>query len=61
VGNLSAAQLLGTVPLADPFAVLQMLVARHPLASEVLLGAAHHAGASTPCSAAACSAPGSAR
>jgi hypothetical protein len=31
VGNLSAAQLLGTVPLADPFAVLQMLVARHPL------------------------------
>lgn len=40
VGNLSAAQLLGSVPLADPFAVLQMLVARHALASEVLLGAA---------------------
>ena len=40
VGNLSAAQLLGTVPLADPFAALQMLVARHPLASEVLLSAA---------------------
>lgn len=40
VGNLSSAQLLGTVPLADPFAVLQMLVARHALATEVLLGAA---------------------
>jgi ferredoxin-type protein NapH len=39
VGNLSSAQVLGTVPLADPFAALQMLVARHPLASEVLLGA----------------------
>ncbi len=39
VGNLSSAQLLGTVPLADPFAALQMLVARHPLAGEVLLGA----------------------
>lgn len=39
-GNLSAAQVLGSVPLADPFAVLQMLVARHALASEVLLGAA---------------------
>lgn len=40
VGNLSSAQLLGTLPLADPFAVLQMLVARHALATEVLLGAA---------------------
>ena len=39
-GNLSAARLLGAVPLADPLAALQMLVARHPLASEVLLGAA---------------------
>ncbi len=38
-GNLSSARLLGTVPLADPFAVLQMLVARHALATEVLLGA----------------------
>jgi ferredoxin-type protein NapH len=39
-GNLSASSLAGTVPLADPFAVLQMLVARHWLASEVLIGAA---------------------
>jgi ferredoxin-type protein NapH len=39
-GNLSSGQLLGAVPLADPFAVLQMLVARHLLAAEVLLGAA---------------------
>jgi ferredoxin-type protein NapH len=38
-GNLSSAQLFGSIPLADPFATLQMLVARHPLASEVLLGA----------------------
>lgn len=39
-GTLSAAKLAGSVPFADPFAVLQMLVARHWLASEVLIGAA---------------------
>ena len=39
-GNLSAAKLAGVLPLADPFAVLQMLLGRHVLATEVLLGAA---------------------
>lgn len=39
-GNLSAAQLAGVLPLADPFAALQLLAARHVLATEVLLGAA---------------------
>jgi ferredoxin-type protein NapH len=39
-GNLSAAQLAGVLPLADPFAVLQLLAARHALATEVLVGAA---------------------
>ena len=38
-GNLSAAKLAGVLPLADPFAVLQMLLGRHALAGEVLLGA----------------------
>ncbi len=39
-GNLSAASVAAAVPLADPFAVLQMLVAGHWLATEVLVGAA---------------------
>lgn len=39
-GNLSAAKLAGTLPLADPFAVLQMLVAGQWLAAEALIGAA---------------------
>lgn len=39
-GNLSAARFAGVLPLADPFAVLQMLVGRHALATEALLGAA---------------------
>jgi ferredoxin-type protein NapH len=39
-GNLSAAKVAGAVPLADPFAVLQMLVGRHAPAIEVLAGAA---------------------
>ncbi len=39
-GNLSAAQMAGVVPLADPFATLQLLAARHVLATEVLAGAA---------------------
>lgn len=44
-GTLSASKLAGKVPLADPFAVLQMLVARHWLATEVLIGAALTLGA----------------
>jgi ferredoxin-type protein NapH len=39
VGNLSAAEMAGAVPLADPFAVLQALAARSPMAVEALLGA----------------------
>lgn len=39
-GNYSASELLGQIPLADPFAVLQQLVAGHMLATEVLHGAA---------------------
>lgn len=37
-GNLSQSMLLGTVPLADPFAVLQLLAAGGLLAGNVLLG-----------------------
>lgn len=37
-GNLSQSMLLGTVPLADPFAVLQLLAAGGMLAGNVLLG-----------------------
>ncbi len=37
-GNLSQSILLGTVPLADPFAVLQLLAAGGMLASNALLG-----------------------
>jgi ferredoxin-type protein NapH len=39
-GDLSASELLGLVPLADPFAVLQIALTRHWPAAEVLLGAA---------------------
>jgi len=39
-GNLSASLLLGTIPLADPYAVLQMFAAGAVLASNVLIGAA---------------------
>lgn len=39
-GNLSASSLVGLIPLADPFAVLQILFTRHVLATEVLVGAA---------------------
>jgi ferredoxin-type protein NapH len=39
MGNLSGSELLGTIPLADPFAVLQILFTRHLLENEVLLGA----------------------
>lgn len=38
-GNLSASSVLGVIPLADPFAVLQILFSRHLLATEVLIGA----------------------
>ena len=39
-GNLSASELLGAIPLADPFAALQILASRHLPALEVLVGAA---------------------
>lgn len=39
-GNLSASELIGMVPLADPFAVLQQLVSGHLLETTVLVGAA---------------------
>jgi ferredoxin-type protein NapH len=39
-GNLSAASLAGVMPLADPFAILQVLATRHSVAGEALLGAA---------------------
>ena len=38
-GNLSAATLAGAVPLADPFAILQVLATRHAVAGEALIGA----------------------
>lgn len=39
MGNLSASLLLGTIPLSDPYAVLQMLAAGAVLSFDVLLGA----------------------
>jgi ferredoxin-type protein NapH len=39
-GNLSSSSVLGLIPLADPFAVLQILFTRHLLSAEVLIGAA---------------------
>ena len=39
-GNLSGSKFLGVVPMADPFAVLQIFVAQYMLDSEVLIGAA---------------------
>jgi ferredoxin-type protein NapH len=39
-GNLSSSELLGLVPMADPFAVLQILFTGHWPLQEVLLGAA---------------------
>jgi len=38
-GNLSSSRLFRTVPLSDPFAVLQILATGQPLASTVLVGA----------------------
>jgi ferredoxin-type protein NapH len=40
VGDLSASTLFGVVPLADPFAVLQILATGASLSSTVLVGAA---------------------
>jgi ferredoxin-type protein NapH len=39
-GNLSASKVFRTLPLADPFAVLQILATGHLVAGSVLLGAA---------------------
>ena len=39
-GTLSSSEILGAVPLADPLAVLQILLTRHPVATQALLGAA---------------------
>jgi len=38
-GNLSSSELLGAIPMADPFAVLQILLTQHALAAKVLIGA----------------------
>jgi ferredoxin-type protein NapH len=38
-GNLSTSSILDAVPLADPFAALQILLTRHILQPEVLIGA----------------------
>jgi ferredoxin-type protein NapH len=39
-GNLSASKFIALIPMADPFAVLQILLTGHMLQQEVLLGAA---------------------
>lgn len=39
LGNLSSSELLGSIPLADPFAVLQIALAGVSLNSEIWLGA----------------------
>ena len=39
-GNLSASMFLGVVPMADPYALLQMLVAGAVVASDLFVGAA---------------------
>lgn len=38
-GNLSASEFAGLIPMTDPFAALQILVTRHILATESLIGA----------------------
>lgn len=40
MGNLSASLILGIIPMADPFAVVQILLTRHLLSTDVLIGAA---------------------
>lgn len=39
MGNLSSSTLLGFIPLADPFAVLQIFLTQHMLSTEVIIGA----------------------
>ena len=39
VGNLSSSTLLGLIPMADPFAVAQILLTQHALQMQVLIGA----------------------
>jgi ferredoxin-type protein NapH len=39
-GNLSASEFIGLLPMADPFAALQIFLAGHVLQSETLIGAA---------------------
>lgn len=39
MGNLSSSSVLGVIPLSDPYAVLQMLVAGALIASDVAIGA----------------------
>ncbi len=39
-GNLSASEFIGLIPLADPFAALQIFLTGHVLSQEVLIGAA---------------------
>ncbi len=39
LGNLSGSELLGIIPLADPFAVLQIFISQHVLASKAIVGA----------------------
>ncbi len=39
VGNLSSSEFLGLLPMADPFAVLQIFLTQHLLEPEVLIGA----------------------
>lgn len=39
MGNLSASSLFGLIPLSDPYAILQMVVAGAVLATDVLVGA----------------------
>jgi len=39
-GNLSASELMGVVPMADPFAVLQIFLTGHVLQQKVVIGAA---------------------
>lgn len=39
-GNLSASEFIGLIPMADPFAALQIFLAGHVLQQETLIGAA---------------------
>lgn len=39
IGNLSSSTFLGMIPLADPYAVLQIFLTQHVLESEVIIGA----------------------